>query len=164
MAGRHVADSSFKTLWIADGVKGLLIASRLSLVVWALTSFAESLRTWRGFGGLSILVSGASMAVLLLGFSDEVNWVSKVKVDVIKSLRACESSLRDVDCAMSDSMKMTDRCFALINEKSFDERSLWRRNLGAVIGELGNFTPFFPEESHSSTAITHTPARTEWLV
>jgi hypothetical protein len=85
MAGRHVADRSFKTLLIADGVKGLLIARRLNLVVWALTSFAESLRTWRGFGGLSILVSGASMAVLLLGFSDEVNWVSKVKVDVIKS-------------------------------------------------------------------------------
>jgi hypothetical protein len=57
------------------------------------------------------------MPALLLGLSDEVNWASKVKVEVIKSLRARESFLGDADCAMADTAKMVDQCLALINEQ-----------------------------------------------
>lgn len=42
------------TLAIADGVKGLLMASRLRRVVCALTSVAESRMTCSGFGGCSM--------------------------------------------------------------------------------------------------------------
>ena len=97
MAGRHVSDSSLRTLCIADGVNGLLMASKLNLVVCALTSFAESLNTRRGFGGLSIL---SVTVVSAVGLSDIVNWPSRVSVDVIRSLRARMSFVGDVELAI----------------------------------------------------------------
>ncbi len=38
---------------MAEGVKGAVMARRLSLVVCALTRRAASRRTWRGLGGLA---------------------------------------------------------------------------------------------------------------
>lgn len=51
MAGRHVVEMSRRTFWIAEIVKGLLMSSRLSLVMCALSRVALSRSTWRGFGG-----------------------------------------------------------------------------------------------------------------
>ena len=72
---------------MAEGVKGLLIARRLSLVVCALTSFAASLRTRSGFGGLSIGFAMSEVDVLVDGVSDVTNWFRRASVEVMRSLR-----------------------------------------------------------------------------
>lgn len=48
---------------IAEGVKGLLMASSETLVVCALRREAESRRTWRGFGGFEIVVTGPALSL-----------------------------------------------------------------------------------------------------
>lgn len=77
--------SSCRTWAIADGVKGLLIARRLSLVVCAFTSFAASARMWSGFGGLSRGVAGEGVVVTCV--REVENWTSRMRVEVRTSLR-----------------------------------------------------------------------------
>lgn len=77
MAGRHVDAKSLTTFEMADGVKGLLIAKRPSLVVCALASLAESRRMCSGFGGSSIR---SGVGVIEVAESEVVNWLMRATV------------------------------------------------------------------------------------
>lgn len=55
---------------ISDGVKGVLIARREILVVCALSSLAESRRTWSGLGAFSRW----GVVVVEAALREDVNW------------------------------------------------------------------------------------------
>lgn len=67
---------------MADGVKGLLIAKRLSLVVCAFASLAESLSTLMGSGGFSMR---SGVGVVSDRPSAAVNWRRRASVVVKRS-------------------------------------------------------------------------------
>lgn len=73
---------------MAEGVKGLLIAKRDSLVVWAFSRVAESRRICRGFGGFEMGVAG----VVLDALKEDENCFKRANVDAINSFNARKSS------------------------------------------------------------------------
>jgi hypothetical protein len=67
---------------------------------------------------------------------------------------------------MADTVKTSNRCLGLINEKEFRGKMTvasksWRR--GPAL-ELHTFALFFHVAARSSIMFTHTPTMTEWLV
>lgn len=89
-------ETSRRTLVTADGVKGLLIKSRLSLVVWALRRVALSRRTCSGFGGF-----GGSVEAELESVGDRAAryWDTSVFCDATRSISDCS-----VSCLEGDAM------------------------------------------------------------
>ena len=75
----------------ADGVNGLLRSSRLSFVTWAFNSFAESRKTWRGFGGFAGILVDEELSL----DKEVINWESRAREDVVRSTRFCMSVFDD---------------------------------------------------------------------
>lgn len=73
---------------IAVGVKGLLMTRSESLVTWALTRRAASLKTWSGFGGLGM----RSVGLGALSASDAVNCARTAWVDAMRVVSALRSA------------------------------------------------------------------------
>ena len=114
---------------MAEGVKGLVMARRLILVVCAFVRAAASRRTWRGFGGEAMGVEGAGRVEV--GARRTVKWVRVVSVDVRRVRRAAAWSgeegaivgTRDVSLCLS--WEKFEKCFK------------WRR--GLVGGTISGF-------------------------